>query len=140
MGLKKTNQKPGEALPVALRTFVLPNLLGGLGADFHASTRTVSLSGGAGAFVPGLIGCFLFPVVARRLRLRSFCFANGILGCLFTLSLRSGKQADLVLLDANPLDDIHNTQKIRGVVVRGRWLDRTALDELLAHTKSASNQ
>jgi MFS transporter, PAT family, beta-lactamase induction signal transducer AmpG len=68
-------------------TFVLPNLLGGLGADFHASALTVSLSGGAGAFVPGLIGCFLFPVVARRLRLRSFYFANGILGCLFTLSL-----------------------------------------------------
>ena len=68
-------------------SFVLPNLLGGLGADFHASARIVSLAGGAGAFVPGLIGCFLFPVIARRLRLRSFYFANGILGCLFTLSL-----------------------------------------------------
>ncbi len=68
-------------------TFVLPNLLGGLGADFHASTRTVSLAGGVGAFVPGLVGCFLFPVLARRLRLRSFYFANGIVGCLFTLSL-----------------------------------------------------
>lgn len=68
-------------------SFVLPNLLGGLGADFHASARVVSLAGGAGAFVPGLIGCFLFPVIARRLRLRSFYFANGILGCLFTLSL-----------------------------------------------------
>ena len=67
--------------------FVLPNLLGGLGADFHASTRTVSLAGGVGAFVPGLVGCFLFPVLARRLRLRSFYFANGIVGCLFTLSL-----------------------------------------------------
>lgn len=68
-------------------TFVLPNLLGGLGADFHASARAVSMAGGAGAFVPGLIGCFLFPVIARRLHLRSFYFANGILGCLFTLSL-----------------------------------------------------
>jgi imidazolonepropionase-like amidohydrolase len=28
-----------------------------------------------------------------------------------------GKAADFVLLDANPLDDIHNTQKIRAVVV-----------------------
>jgi PAT family beta-lactamase induction signal transducer AmpG len=68
-------------------TFVLTNLLGGLGADFHASARTVSLAGGAGAFIPGLLGCFLFPVVAKRLRLRSFYFANGIVGCLFTLSL-----------------------------------------------------
>ena len=68
-------------------SFALTNLLGGLGADFHASARIVSLAGGAGAFIPGLIGCFLFPVIARRLRLRSFYFANGILGCLFTLSL-----------------------------------------------------
>jgi MFS transporter, PAT family, beta-lactamase induction signal transducer AmpG len=68
-------------------TFVLTNLLGGLGGDFHASARTVSLAGGAGAFIPGLLGCFLFPVVAQHLRLRSFYFANGILGCLFTLSL-----------------------------------------------------
>ena len=68
-------------------TFVLPYLLGGLGADFHASARAVSLAGGVGAFIPGLLGCSLFPVIARRLRLRSFYFANGILGCLFTLSL-----------------------------------------------------
>jgi PAT family beta-lactamase induction signal transducer AmpG len=68
-------------------TFVLPYLLGGLGADFRASARAVSLAGGAGAFFPGLLGCSLFPVIARRLRLRSLYFANGIVGCLFTLSL-----------------------------------------------------
>jgi len=68
-------------------TFTLTNLLGGLGADFHASARAVSLTGGVGAFIPGLLGCFLFPVIARRVRLRWFYFANGILGCLFTLSL-----------------------------------------------------
>jgi PAT family beta-lactamase induction signal transducer AmpG len=68
-------------------TFVLPYLLGGLGADFHASARAVSLAGGAGAFVPGLLGCSIFPVIARRLPLRFFYLGNGILGCLFTLSL-----------------------------------------------------
>jgi PAT family beta-lactamase induction signal transducer AmpG len=68
-------------------TFVLTNLLGGLGADFHASARAVSFAGGVGAFIPGLLGCSLFPVIARRLRLRSFYFVNGIVGCLFTLSL-----------------------------------------------------
>ena len=67
--------------------FALTNLLGGLGADFHASARTVSLAGGAGVFVPGLLGCFLFAVIAQRLRLRSFYFVNAILGCLFTLTL-----------------------------------------------------
>jgi len=68
-------------------SFVLPNLMGGLGADFHASARAVSFWGGVGAFIPGLLGCFVFPVIARRVRLRFFYLANGILGCLFTLSL-----------------------------------------------------
>ncbi len=44
-----------------------------------------------------------------------------------------GQRADLVLLSANPLDDIRNTERIVGVMVRGRWLSseaiRTQLDE-----------
>lgn len=68
-------------------TFALTNLLGGLGGDFHASPRAVSLAGGVGAFIPGLLGCSLFPVIAKRLRLRSFYFVNGIVGCFFTLTL-----------------------------------------------------
>ena len=68
-------------------SFVLPNLMGGLGADFHASARAVSFWGGMGAFIPGLLGCFVFPLIARRVKLRFFYLANGILGCLFTLSL-----------------------------------------------------
>ena len=68
-------------------SFALANLLAGLGADFHASARGVSLSGGAGAIVPGIFGCLLFPIIARRLPLRRFYLANGILGSLFTLSL-----------------------------------------------------
>ena len=35
-------------------------------------------------------------------------------------TLEPGKLADLVLLDANPLDDIRNTRKISLVVLRGR--------------------
>jgi imidazolonepropionase-like amidohydrolase len=42
-----------------------------------------------------------------------------------------GAEADLVLLGANPLADISNTQKIEGVMVRGRWLDRAYLDREL---------
>lgn len=42
-----------------------------------------------------------------------------------------GKYADLVLLDANPLEEIRNTRRIRAVVVRGQLLDRVALDKLL---------
>jgi imidazolonepropionase-like amidohydrolase len=42
-----------------------------------------------------------------------------------------GKRADLVLLDANPLDDIHNTGKINAVVLNGRLINRADLDALL---------
>jgi PAT family beta-lactamase induction signal transducer AmpG len=46
----------------------------------------VSLAGGVGAFFPGLIGCLLFPIVARWGSLLLLYFAAGVLGSLFTLS------------------------------------------------------
>jgi imidazolonepropionase-like amidohydrolase len=50
-------------------------------------------------------------------------------------TIEKGKLADLALLDANPLDDIRHTQKIRAVILRGKLLDRSALDALLAHAQ-----
>ena len=35
-----------------------------------------------------------------------------------------GASADMVLLDANPLDDIANASKISGVMLRGQWLSK----------------
>jgi imidazolonepropionase-like amidohydrolase len=46
-------------------------------------------------------------------------------------SIAAGKIANLVLLSANPLDDIHNTRKIKAVIVNGRVFDRAALDRML---------
>jgi predicted amidohydrolase YtcJ len=46
--------------------------------------------------------------------------------------VESGKLADLVLLDANPLEDIRNTRRIRAVVADGRLYRRADLDRLLA--------
>ena len=37
-------------------------------------------------------------------------------------TVQTGLQADLILLDANPLDDITNTRRIHGVMVGGQWL------------------
>ncbi|MEZ4589413.1 MAG: amidohydrolase family protein [Gemmatimonadales bacterium] len=45
-------------------------------------------------------------------------------------SLRAGKLADLVVLDANPLDRIENTDRIRYVMKAGRLYDATTLDEI----------
>ena len=47
-------------------------------------------------------------------------------------TIERGKIADLVLLDANPLDAITNTRRIAAVVLRGRLFQRKELDELLA--------
>jgi imidazolonepropionase-like amidohydrolase len=63
------------------------------------------------------------------------------LGMLATLgSVESGKIADLVLLNANPLEDIHNTRKISAVVARGRLFDRAALDEILTQVELAAKR
>jgi len=53
-------------------------------------------------------------------------------------AIENGKTADLVLLDANPLEDIGNTRKIAAVIRGGNYLDRAALDKLLAQAKSAA--
>lgn len=53
-------------------------------------------------------------------------------------TIEAGKRADLVLLDANPLSDIRNTRSIAAVVLGGRWLDRAALDKILADAALAA--
>ena len=47
-------------------------------------------------------------------------------------TIAAGKRADLVLVNANPLQDIGNAQKIEGVMVRGKWFPRAELDRMLA--------
>jgi imidazolonepropionase-like amidohydrolase len=42
-----------------------------------------------------------------------------------------GYDADLVLLAANPLDDVANARRIEGVMLAGRWLPRAELDRRL---------
>ena len=49
-----------------------------------------------------------------------------------TGTVEVGKYADLVLLDANPLDNISNTRKISGVFVNGQWVSRKKIDATLA--------
>jgi imidazolonepropionase-like amidohydrolase len=55
-------------------------------------------------------------------------------------SVEPGKTADLVLLDANPLDDIHNTQKIVAVIASGRLFDRAALNQILKQVEASAKE
>ncbi len=54
-------------------------------------------------------------------------------------TIQPGKLADLVLLDANPLDDIANTRKIAAVVFGGRLFPKSSLDEMLAKVEALAS-
>ncbi len=63
----------------------------------------------------------------------AFCGADDEIG-----RLAPGYAASMVVLAANPLDDIANTQQIDMVIDRGRVYDRAALDELLDAARQAA--
>jgi len=78
---------------IALALFLLPsasfsltNVLGGVGGDYSASQRTVSLFAGAGTVLAGLAGSFLLQPLAKRFPLRPLYLGIGITGGVFTLT------------------------------------------------------
>lgn len=111
------------------------------GIPFLAGTDTA-----AGVYVfPGfslheemqlLVQAGFTPLEALQCATRNPAEYLGMLGQMGTVE--KGKVADLVLLDANPLDDIANTQRIAGVVVAGRYLSRADLDQLLRSVETAA--
>lgn len=76
-----------------------------------------------------LVKAGLTPMEALQTATRNPAKYLGLLDTLGTVE--KGKAADLLLLDANPLDDINNTKKIAAVIVRGRLFPRAELDGML---------
>jgi imidazolonepropionase-like amidohydrolase len=55
-------------------------------------------------------------------------------------TVERGKVADLVLLDADPLQDIRNTQRIAAVVVGGKIHQKAALQKMLAQIEAMAKK
>jgi imidazolonepropionase-like amidohydrolase len=53
-------------------------------------------------------------------------------------TIAAGLRADMVLLDADPSQNIENTQKISGVILTGQFLSREDLDALLEKARAAA--
>jgi len=51
-------------------------------------------------------------------------------------SIENGKLADMIILDANPLDDIRNTEKIKFVIMNGRVYDAATMNETISREKA----
>lgn len=82
-----------------------------------------------------LVRAGLTPLEALRSATSNPARFLGMQGDLGTIE--KGKLADIVLLRADPLQDITNTENIEAVVADGRLFDRTALDSLLAGAGNA---
>lgn len=50
-------------------------------------------------------------------------------------TVANGKVADLVLLGANPLEDIRNTQQIESVIFNGNLYDGNAIEQISSHVE-----
>jgi PAT family beta-lactamase induction signal transducer AmpG len=66
-------------------SFALANVLSGLGDDYYASAHLVTLVGGIGVILAGVVGSLVYPLLARRVALRPLYLAIGITGAAFTL-------------------------------------------------------
>ena len=75
----------------------------------------------------------LAAIQAATINAAKFLGTDGELG-----SVEPGKLADLLLLDANPLEDIQNSTKIAGVFSNGHYFDKLAIEGLLASARRSA--
>jgi imidazolonepropionase-like amidohydrolase len=82
-----------------------------------------------------LVQAGLTPMQALQSATRN---AGVFFGLRDTGTIANGNRADLVLLDANPLENISNARKIQAVVLNGRYLSRADLDNLSSQIQQAA--
>lgn len=55
-------------------------------------------------------------------------------------TVAAGQRADLIVLDANPIENIENSSKIAGVMLAGRWMPREEIQKKLKGTSEVAGQ
>jgi imidazolonepropionase-like amidohydrolase len=85
-----------------------------------------------------LVAAGLTPYQALRLATANAAEFVGASDRFGTVAV--GRRADLVLLGANPLADIHATRKIAGVMVRGHWLPADQIAATLERVAASSGR
>jgi imidazolonepropionase-like amidohydrolase len=80
----------------------------------------------------------LSPMEALQTATRNPAIYLGLIDMVGTVE--TGKKADLVLLEANPLENISNTKRISAVVVGGRLIPRVSLDKMLKDAEAAASK
>jgi imidazolonepropionase-like amidohydrolase len=111
---------------------IVRDLLQGMkeaGVEFMAGTDTPNIWGVVGQSLHEELALFVragfTPMEALQTATRNPAAYLGLLDSFGTVE--EGKFADLVLLDANPLEEITNTQKIAAVILRGRLFSKSEL-------------
>lgn len=84
-----------------------------------------------------LVAAGLTPFEALRAATANAAAFLGVAGQRGVVAV--GQSADLLLLEANPLEMIANSRRIAGVMLRGRWLSRADIDTILAQLASPAN-
>jgi imidazolonepropionase-like amidohydrolase len=97
--------------------------------EFRRTIKTAELEPGSGTVlaIEGFVELGMTPmqaIVAATANGAGAAFRSKDLG-----TVEKGKWADLVLLDADPLADIHNIEKIDAVIAQGRSVDLARLPE-----------
>jgi imidazolonepropionase-like amidohydrolase len=80
----------------------------------------------------------LSPMEALQTATRNPAIYLGLIDMVGTVD--EGKKADLVLLEANPLENISNTKRISAVVVNGRLIPKVSLEKMLRDAEAAANK
>ncbi|MBT0587650.1 amidohydrolase family protein [Alteromonas oceanisediminis] len=111
------------------------------------NTHGVKIMAGTDANVPVMVPGFSMHQELMSLNRAGLTTAQALRSATATpadwMGIKSGRvkpgyQADIVILNANPLDDIRNTGSIASVISNGRYYDRDTLNAMLKAVKEAN--